>query len=207
MLLQPGDHVQIGQTVLVFTLDRGESAPPSDLAGRISLISRQDVELSSAIVKTVGEMEGSRIMAHPDQVDGPWQRNAQALGVLYEATQLISQTLDLEQLLERILELVFRHLQADRGCVLLRASSPLQEGYGTGPDPGPASSGEFEPKAIRSRAQCRRARKRSPSAGPSSITSCASARASSSPTPCATSASRRSRVSSARASARSSACP
>jgi signal transduction histidine kinase len=151
VLLQPGDHVQIGQTVLVYTLDRGESSPASDLAGRISLISRQDVELSSAIVKTVGEMEGSRIMAHPDQVDGPWQRSAQALGVLYEATQLISATLDLEQLLERILELVFRHLKADRGCILLRVSSPLQEGYGAGPDPGPVSSGEFEPKAIRSR--------------------------------------------------------
>ncbi len=151
VLLQAGDHVQIGQTVLVFTLDRGESAPTSDLASRISLISRQDVELSSAIVKTVGEMEGSRIMAHPDLVDGPWQRSAQALGVLYEATQLISATLDLEQLLDRILELVFRHLQADRGCILLRASSPLQEGYGAGPDPGPVSSGEFEPKAIRSR--------------------------------------------------------
>src|SRR3954447_1866139 len=39
-LLQPGDHVQIGQTVLVFTLDRGESAPASDLADRISLIAR-----------------------------------------------------------------------------------------------------------------------------------------------------------------------
>ena len=49
VLLQPGDHIQIGQTVLIFTLDRGESAPASDLAGRIGLISRQDIELSSAI--------------------------------------------------------------------------------------------------------------------------------------------------------------
>jgi pSer/pThr/pTyr-binding forkhead associated (FHA) protein len=48
-LLQPGDHVQLGQTVLVYTLERGESAPASDLADRISMITRQD-ELSSAIV-------------------------------------------------------------------------------------------------------------------------------------------------------------
>src|SRR4029078_250573 len=41
VLLQPGDHVQIGQTVMVYTLDRGESAPASDLADRISLIARQ----------------------------------------------------------------------------------------------------------------------------------------------------------------------
>jgi signal transduction histidine kinase len=149
VLLQPGDHIQIGQTVLVYTLDRGESAPSSDLADRIRLITRQDVELSSAIVKTIGEGEGSRIMAHPDQVEGPWLRNAQALGVLYEATQLISHTLDLPQLLERILDLVSRTLQADRGCILLRTSDPLHEGYGSGPDPGPVSTSEFEPRAVR----------------------------------------------------------
>src|SRR5262249_22749473 len=138
-LLQPGDHVQIGQTVLVYTLDRGEAAPVGDLADRISMITRQDVELSSAIVKSIGEAEGSRIMANPAQVEGPWLRNAQALGVLYEATQLISHTLDVNQLLERILDLVFRTLQADRGCIMLRRSAPLQEG-GDGPDPGPLSS-------------------------------------------------------------------
>jgi signal transduction histidine kinase len=148
VLLQPGDHVQIGQTVLVYSLDRGESPPGGDLADRISMITRQDMELSSAIVKTIGETEGSRIMAHPDQVEGPWLRNAQALGVLYEATQLISHTLDVNQLLERILDLVFRTLGADRGCIMLRSSDPLQEGSG-GPDPGPTSSGEFEPKAVR----------------------------------------------------------
>ncbi len=149
VLLQPGDHIQIGQTVLVYLLDRGESAPASDLADRISLITRADLELSSAIVKTIGETEGSRIMANPAQVEGPWLRDAQALGVLYEATQLISHTLDVNQLLERILDLVFRAVQADRGCIMLRSASPLQEGYGAGPDPGPGSSSEFEPMAVR----------------------------------------------------------
>jgi signal transduction histidine kinase len=149
-LLRPGDHVQIGQTVLVYTLDRGESAPASDLADRISLITRQDVELSSAIVKTVGEAEGSRILAHPEQVEGPWLKSALAnLGVMYEATATISHTLDINQLLERILELIFKSLQADRGCVLLRTAAPLQEGRGGGPDPGPTSSAEFEPMAVR----------------------------------------------------------
>lgn len=147
-LLQPGDRVQIGQTVMVYSLDRNESVPPSDLANRISLIAQRDMEVS-AIVKSVNETEGSRIMAHPDQIEGPWLRNAQALGVLYEATQLISHTLDVNQLLERILDLVFRTLQADRGCILLRKATSFQESYGTGPDPGPTSSREFEPMAVR----------------------------------------------------------
>jgi signal transduction histidine kinase/pSer/pThr/pTyr-binding forkhead associated (FHA) protein len=143
VLLQPGDHIQIGQTVLVYTLDRGES-PPGDLAGKISLISRQEGELTSAIVKAVNEAEGSRIMANPDKVDGPWKRDAQALGVLYEATQLISHTLDLSQLLQRILDLVFRTLQADRGCILLRREDLPPEV----PD-APTSSKDFEPRAVR----------------------------------------------------------
>jgi signal transduction histidine kinase len=68
---------------------------------------------------------------------------------MYEATQTISHTLDLEQLLERILDLIFKTIQADRGCFMLRSESSLQEGSGTGPDTGPTSSSEFEPKAVR----------------------------------------------------------
>jgi signal transduction histidine kinase len=147
-LLQPGDHVQIGQTVLVYTLDRGEMAPASDLADRISLIARQDGELSSAVVKTIGETEGSRILAHPELVDGAWLKGALAnLSVMYEATQTISHTLDLEQLLERIIDLIFKTIQADRGCVMLRTAGPVQDA--AAPDPGPASSSELEPKAVR----------------------------------------------------------
>src|SRR5262249_2846544 len=44
---------------------------------------------------------------------------------------------------------VFRTLGADRGCIMLRISHPLQEGSASGPDPGPLSSAEFEPMAVR----------------------------------------------------------
>jgi signal transduction histidine kinase len=147
-LLQPGDHLQVGQTVLVYALDRGEQ-PATDLADRISLIARPDTELSSAIVKSIAEAEGSRILSQPDKVEGPWLHNARALGVLYEATQTISHTLDIPQLLDRLLELIFRTTHADRGCILLRSADPIQEGFGSGPDPGPSSSGELEPMAVR----------------------------------------------------------
>jgi signal transduction histidine kinase len=149
VLLRPGDHIQIGQTVMVYTLERGEQAPSEDLASKISLITRQDFEVASAIVKTVSDSEGSRILTHPDRLEGPPARTAQILSVLYEAIQTVSQTLDLEPLLERLMELIFRTIQADRGCILLRVASPLQEGYGLGPDPGPVSASEFEPRAVR----------------------------------------------------------
>jgi signal transduction histidine kinase len=133
--LQPGDRVQIGQSILVFSPGRGDGSPgQSDLAERISMITRHDMELSSAIVKTIAESEGSRILAQPGQVKGPWLQSALAnLGVVYETIQAVSHILDVDQLLGRIMEIIFRSIEADRGCIMLH-----------NPD-----GGALEPKAVR----------------------------------------------------------
>ena len=135
VLLQPGDQVQVGQTLFVFSAQRPEGTDAGDLADRISMISRQDVEMASAIVKTISETEGSRILAQPDQVQGsPWLKGALAnLGILYEATQAVNQIIDVNQLLERIMDLVLKSIVADRGCIMLRNDD----------------TGDFEPKALR----------------------------------------------------------
>jgi signal transduction histidine kinase/pSer/pThr/pTyr-binding forkhead associated (FHA) protein len=118
--LQPGDRIQIGQSVLVFSTGGGDARGQSDLAERISMITRHDMELSSAIVKTIGESEGSRILAQPEQVTRPWLKNALAnLGVVYETIQAVSHILDVDELLERIMDLIFKSIEADRGCVML----------------------------------------------------------------------------------------
>jgi len=148
VLLHPGDQVQIGQTLLVYSagVREGVWEPPvrGDLADHISLITRQDLQLPSAIVQSIGETEGSRILAHPEQVEGPWLKNALA-NLMYQATQAVSQILDLNQLLERILELIFRFLDADRGCIMLR-DVPAS---GTGTESTTPDSAEFQPKALR----------------------------------------------------------
>jgi two-component system, NtrC family, sensor kinase len=132
--LQPGDQVQIGQSVLVFSGGRGDASAGDDLAEKISLITRQDVELSSAIIRTVAEAEGSRILAHPEKIQGTLAKKLLTnLGILYELSQAVSHILDLGELLDRVLELMFRSLEADRGCILLR-----------NPD-----SGQYQPKAVR----------------------------------------------------------
>jgi signal transduction histidine kinase/pSer/pThr/pTyr-binding forkhead associated (FHA) protein len=133
-VLQSGDHVQIGQSVLVYSAGRSEIREETDLADRISLITRQDVELASAIVTSVGEMEGRRILARPEQAGTAWLQTALAnLGVMYEAIHSISHILDLDQLLEKIMDLIFKSIDADRGCVMMRNDD----------------TGEFEPKAVR----------------------------------------------------------
>jgi signal transduction histidine kinase len=138
-LLHSGDQVQIGQTVFVYSLGRDERMADG-LADRIRMIGDPlrgypaDAELSSQIVGTIGESEGSRILSAPEDAQSPWLRTRLAnLAILYEASQAVSHILDLNQLLDRILELTFRSIEADRGCVLLLN----------------AESGAVEPKAAR----------------------------------------------------------
>jgi signal transduction histidine kinase/pSer/pThr/pTyr-binding forkhead associated (FHA) protein len=136
--LSPGDHITLGQTILVFSAARGErpNGAAAEIASQIRLISPKDEEVPSAIVKTVAEDEGSRILARPDEAGTQWLKTRLAsLSVMYETTQAVSHILDLDQLLDRILELIFNSIPADHGCVMLR-----------NPD-----SGEFDPKAVRFR--------------------------------------------------------
>ncbi len=123
--IYPGDQIQIGQSILLVMASHGsrgrKKTGNTDLVDRISMITRQDVELSSAIIKTVAEGEGSRILSRPEEVKRPWLQNALLnLGILYEMTQAVSHILDLDELLDRVLELIFRSLEADCGCILLR---------------------------------------------------------------------------------------
>jgi signal transduction histidine kinase len=120
--LQPGDHIAVGQSVLVYTTGSpSRGAPAGNLADQIRLITRvEGDDASSAIIRTVAEAEGSRILTQPER-HSPWLKTALAnLSVMYEASQAVSHILDLNHLLDRILELVFRSIAADRGCILLR---------------------------------------------------------------------------------------
>jgi signal transduction histidine kinase/pSer/pThr/pTyr-binding forkhead associated (FHA) protein len=137
--LHAGDQILIGQTALVFSDALEESLDGvDDLAEQISIITRQDIELSSAIVKTIAATEGSRILSQPDKAQTAWLKTALAnLAIMYEASKAVSHILDLNDLLQRILELMFQSIEADRGCVMLRNPE----------------SGELEPKAVRWRGE------------------------------------------------------
>jgi signal transduction histidine kinase len=132
--LQSGDHIRIGQSILVYSAGTSDRPPAGDLADQISMITRHDLELSSAIIKTIGETEGSRILAQPERASTPWLKTALAnLGIMYKTVEAVSHILDPDQLLERIMDLIFRSLSADRGCIMLRNSD----------------TDLFEPKAVR----------------------------------------------------------
>jgi signal transduction histidine kinase len=129
VVLKPGDEIRIGQSVLVFLALGGneESAPSSGKApaakgSQVDLVGRPADDVPSAIVKTVSDTAGARLLARPSEAAAnPWLRNALAnLSVMYQATQAVSHILDIDQLLDRIMDLIFETIQADRGCIMLR---------------------------------------------------------------------------------------
>jgi two-component system, NtrC family, sensor kinase len=118
-VLQSGDQVQVGGTLMLYTGPAEESE--SDVAETILIASVQAPEEQSRIVRSLKESEGSRIF----DLDSPipqnsWLARARSnLQVMYRTALAVSHTLDIDQLLQRIMELIFEWVEADRGCIML----------------------------------------------------------------------------------------
>ncbi len=115
-LLQSGDQVQVGSTLMLFTGPSGET--DDDLAGSVVLDRPDD---ASQIVHSVTQEEGSRIFdEREDLPQHSWLARARSnLQVMYRTALAVSHTLDIDQLLNRIMELIFEWVEADRGCIML----------------------------------------------------------------------------------------
>jgi signal transduction histidine kinase len=114
--LANGDRVQIGRTLLLFTDADGRNELP--LAHEVDIVGAGDVE-GSRIVKAVSDDPGSRLFA-ADPADSPWLAAARAnLQIMYRTALAVSHTLDIDQLLSRIIDLIFEWVEADRGCLML----------------------------------------------------------------------------------------
>ncbi len=114
-LLRSGDQVRTGSTLFLFGR---ESPPQSDRAVRMMRPEAMD----TAVEKTVPSNEDSVIMAVPE----PSAQAMQQLSVVYQMMQVVGSNFDRKQLLERAMDLVFEHFQADRGFVLVRENEQSQ---------------------------------------------------------------------------------
>lgn len=117
--LASGDHVQLGGTLMLFTAAGEESA--RDLAERVSITSRPVAGDSSRIVRSISQEEGSRLLdPQLDAAESPWLARARNnLQFMYRTALAVSHTLDIDQLLSRIMQLIFEWVEADRGCIML----------------------------------------------------------------------------------------
>jgi len=134
-VLQSGDRIQLGRTLLLFSLTQAASDNPQ-LVHQVDIISRDRARDESQIVKTSLPPDSSQVMAFPEASDSPWLSRARSnLQIMYRTALAVSQTLDIDQLLQRILEMIFDWVEADRGVILLKSNE----------------TGELEPAASRNR--------------------------------------------------------
>ncbi len=117
--LASGDQLQIGNTLMLYTGPAEESQ--EDLSSIISIGSPADRGDGSRIVRSVTQQEGSRIFDLTSETpQNSWLARARSnLQVMYRTALAVSHTLDIDQLLQRIMELIFEWVEADRGCIML----------------------------------------------------------------------------------------
>ena len=114
--LAGGDRLQIGRTVLVYAAaDTDEVA----LAAVDAATSPRRAADGSRIVRTMSDAEAAGPSA-PSDTRHHWLAKARSnVQVMYRTALAASHTLDIDELLGRILELVFEWVEADRGCIML----------------------------------------------------------------------------------------
>ncbi len=117
--LVSGDELQLGSTQMLFT--GGGEAVNSDLAEKIDIITRQQPGDRSRIVHSISQEEGSRIFdLESEGTQSPWLARARSnLQIMYRTALAVSHTLEIDQLLDRIMQLIFEWVEADRGCIML----------------------------------------------------------------------------------------
>ena len=117
--LVSGDQLQIGRTLMLYTGPAEESQ--EDLADVVSIGPPSELGDHSRIVHSVTQQEGSRIFDLQSELpQNSWLARARSnLQVMYRTALAVSHTLDIDQLLQRIMELIFEWVEADRGCIML----------------------------------------------------------------------------------------
>lgn len=116
--LRSGDRVQVGRTLMIYT---DSAMPPAEVTQReVDIVERSGQTPDSRIVRAVGSDESRKLLQGDQSHLSPWLARAKSnLQVMYRTSLAVSHTMDIDQLLQRIMELIFEWVEADRGCVML----------------------------------------------------------------------------------------
>jgi signal transduction histidine kinase/pSer/pThr/pTyr-binding forkhead associated (FHA) protein len=117
--LSSGDHIQLGGTLMLYTGPAEQ--PEEDLAGKIDISSQPAPDEQSHIVHSVTQAEGTRPFDLQGQLPRTsWLTLARSnFQAMYHAALAVSRTLDIDQLLHRIMDVIFEAVDPDRGCLML----------------------------------------------------------------------------------------
>jgi len=118
--LVSGDQIQLGKSLLLYTGFVEDSY--EDIAGKVDIVPQAAQDDASRIVAALSHSEGSEwLLPEADDSSSPWIARARSnLQIMYRTALAVSHTMDIDQLLARIMEMIFEWVDADRGCIMLK---------------------------------------------------------------------------------------
>ncbi len=118
-VLSSGDQIQLGKTLLLYT---GVPQEHLDLSDHVDIVASSNRDDESRILHAVSQNDSSDLLTGPsDDEASPWLSRARSnLQIMYRTALAVSHTLDIDQLLARIMEMIFEWVDADRGCIMLK---------------------------------------------------------------------------------------
>ena len=119
--LTSGDQVQVGRSLLLYTGFLED--PLEDLAGKVDIVPLAAADDDgSRIVASLSQTGGSEwLMPDARGSSNPWLARARSnLQIMYRTALAVSHTMDIDQLLARIMDMIFDWVEADRGCIMLK---------------------------------------------------------------------------------------
>jgi len=118
--LVSGDQIQLGKSLLLYTGVLENTY--EDIADQVDIVPRAHNNDGSRIVAALSQSEGSEwLLPEADESSSPYLARARSnLQIMYRTALAVSHTMDIDQLLARIMEMIFEWVDADRGCIMLK---------------------------------------------------------------------------------------
>jgi signal transduction histidine kinase len=115
-----GDQLRIGRTLMVFgSISPARIARAAGSDESLVEIAGEEAGVDSAIMHTVGANDDSLVLAVPD----PSAAAVSNLQILYKLGAALSSAFDIRQAMTITMDLIFEHVKAERGLILLRPES------------------------------------------------------------------------------------
>jgi two-component system, NtrC family, sensor kinase len=157
--LKIGDQVRVGRSLLVVGIQPGMSRTSSK---NVALMGAEGMD--SSIINTLPSSDDSLVLAVPE----PAAAAMANLKILYRLSAALGSSFNMDQVNEVVMDLVFEHVKADRGILLLtdREGNPIPKvvrvrdetraGGGTTPTRGSGLAPAGEPHAEAEKVQASR---------------------------------------------------
>ncbi len=116
-VLTSGDRIQIGRRLLVF---RPKSHRDQNPVGDVDIVASHENDASQIVGRADidSPVDGTIAWSSSDLSDATKIRSHWE--IMYRTSLAVSRTLDIDQLLHQILDLIFQWVACDRGCVMLQ---------------------------------------------------------------------------------------